>query len=179
MPVNVYQMYSKYTFHVVLIADDLIAVNRNVWQAIYDAKPAHLAAKYYIKLGDHVYYYDTEKKSASKVIKFFMTTGRGTRIDKTILLESQVNLGTARPKYSSELVCGEIKVGPSLSKQNGSQLKLEKEQNLGTGKIKNIKIYSEQNAKSQEYGVGINSVNSLGSADLKFCGSTHSGGGNS
>lgn len=178
LPVKVYQLHSKYTFHVVLIADDLIAVSRNVWQAIYDAKPAHLAAKYYIKIGGRLYFYDIDKKTAAQVIKFHMRIGKGTSIDRRLIVNVENAIGTARPFFSSELICGDAEIGPALSKNKSALLNLAGDHKLGTGKIKNIKIYSEQSASSQTADVGVSTYSNIGSTDIKFCGLTYSGGDN-
>lgn len=172
--VIVREFISEYTFHVILVHDDISVINRRIWDAIYEAKPAHLRARYYIKIGDNLYHYDTNKKAIAPVIRFYNNVGNGKRNDVSIKVLNDINKGTYRPLYSGEIIGGAETIAPQ-SRRRMRDIAVKSGADLGTSNPYNspMDIAQQGTLRSANLNALINL--DIGESEVRFCGVHYAG----
>lgn len=172
--VVVEEHFKGYTFHVILVSNDLSIVNREIWKRVYDAKPAHLAVRYYVQTDERLFHYDIFKKTFAPVIKFYNDIGRGYVRDRTIRLLRTVREGTSSPFHSGEMTGG-VKTDTQKSKKVASDIGLSNEVNLGTASLQDSP-FDISHPVSKKVSI-VNSFVNLrhGESTARYCGIHYAG----
>lgn len=172
--VVVEEHFKGYMFHVILVSNDFSVINREIWKRVYDAKPAHLAVRYYVQTDEKLYHYDVSKKTLAPVIKFYNYVGKGNVNDRTINLINNVREGTFTPVRSGEMAGGH-KVEPPQSRKRSRDVELNTKTNYGSANLNTSPMNVDNSSSSRETSLSALTYVKNGTSKARICGVHYAG----